>query len=94
MALSLTLPSSNLKLPIKSLREAMKLVEQLSHFAQFHVHQEFALSLAKSNDLIYTLKLEVPKQQRTLQDFLSNILSDTGIVIFAICIILHVAIKM
>ena len=71
----------------------MKLAEQLSHFAQFHGHQEFALSLAKSNDLIYRLNLQVPKQQRT-KDFLSNILSDTGIVIFAICIILHVAIKM
>ena len=61
---------------------------------KFHGHQEFALSLAKSNDLIYTLKLEIPKRQRTLQDFSSNILSDTGIVIFAICVILHVAIKM
>ena len=54
---------------IKSLTEAMKLAEQLRHFAQFHGHQELSLSLAKSNDLIYALKLEGPKRQTHLKDF-------------------------
>ena len=54
---------------IKSLTEAMKLAEQLRHFAQFHGHQELSLSLAKSNDLIYALKLQGPKQQTHLKDF-------------------------
>ena len=49
--------------------KAMKLAEQLRHFAQFHGHQELALSLAKSNDLIYVLKIRVPKRQTSLQDF-------------------------
>lgn len=54
---------------IKSLTEAMKLVEQLRHFAQFHGHQDLSLSLAKSNDLIYALKLQGPKRQTHLKDF-------------------------
>ena len=54
---------------IKSLTEAMKLAEQLRHFAQFHGHHELSLSLAKSNDLIYALKLQGPKRQTHLKDF-------------------------
>lgn len=49
--------------------EAMKLGEQLRHFAQFHGYQEFALSVAKSNDLIYALKLSGPQRQTHMQDF-------------------------
>ena len=49
--------------------KAMNLAEQLRHFAQFHGHQKLALSLATSNDLIYALKLLVPKPQTSLQDF-------------------------
>ena len=54
---------------IKSLSEAMKLVEQLQHFAQFHGYQELSLSLGKSNDQIYALKLRGPKRQTRMQDF-------------------------
>ena len=54
---------------LKSLTKAMKLAEQLRHFAQFHGHQELALSLVKSNDLIYALKPQVPKRQSSLLDF-------------------------
>ena len=43
--------------------EAMKLVEQLQHFAQFHGYQELSLSLVKLNDQIYVLKLRGPKRQ-------------------------------
>ena len=42
---------------VKSLSEAMNLVEQLQQFAQFRGYQELSLSLGKSNDQIYTLKL-------------------------------------
>lgn len=54
---------------IKSLTEAMKMAEQLWHFAQFNDHQELALSLSKSNDLIYVLKLRVLERQTSLQDY-------------------------
>ena len=54
---------------IKSLLEAMKVAEQLWHFAQFNGHQELALSLAKSNDLIYALNLRTPDRQTSLQDY-------------------------
>ena len=49
------------KFDLKFLTAAMKVAEQLWHFAQFNGHQEPALSLGKSNHLIYALKLRVSR---------------------------------
>ena len=54
---------------IKSLTEAMELGEKLLNFAQFHGHQELALSCAKSNDIIYALKLRDPQRQSHIQGY-------------------------
>lgn len=53
--------------PIKSLTVAMNVAKQLWHFAQFNGHQGLVLSLAKSNDLIYALKLQAPKLEMSLE---------------------------
>ena len=75
-------PKKRVETPaIKSLKEARKLAELLRHFAQLHGHQE----LAKSNDLIYALKLEFQSDKRVGRIFLMNALSDTGIVVLTMC---------
>ena len=54
---------------IKSLAEALRITDQLRHFAQFNEYQDLALAVGKANDVISSLKLRAPKRQTALTDY-------------------------
>ena len=47
---------------IKSLAEALRITDQLRHFAQLNGYQDLALAAGKANDVISSLQLRAPKQ--------------------------------
>lgn len=51
---------------IKSLAEALRITDQLRHFAQFNGYQDLALAVGKTNDVISSLQLRTPKQQNSI----------------------------
>ena len=54
---------------IKSLAEALRITDQLRHFAQFNRHHDLALAVGKANDVISSLQLRAPKRQTALMDY-------------------------
>ena len=50
------------ELSIKSLAEALRITDQLRHFAQLNGYQDLALAAGKANDVISSLQLRAPKQ--------------------------------
>ena len=47
---------------IKSLSEALRITDQLRHFAQLNGYQDLALAAGKANDVISSLQLRAPKR--------------------------------
>ena len=47
---------------IKSLSEALRITDQLRHFAQLNGYQDLALAAGKANDVISSLQLRTPKR--------------------------------
>ena len=54
---------------IKSLAKALRITDQLWHFAQFNRYQDLALAVGKANDAISSLQLRAPKRQTALTDY-------------------------
>ena len=54
---------------IKSLAGALRITDQLRHFAQFDGYQDLAPAVGKANDVISSLQLRAPKRQTTLTDY-------------------------
>ena len=51
---------------IKSLAEALRITNQLRHFAQFNGYQVLALAVGKANDVISSLQPRASKRQTAL----------------------------
>ena len=56
---------------IKSLADTIEHAEQLRTFAQYDGYQELSLAMSLVNNLLYKQKLQMPKCQASLSDFLT-----------------------